>query len=174
MWDCTPSSKSSIKLCHYSKFKTTVYMLTLLGIKANTMYKEKKKLLANISKRIQEFFALLISFWSEKLLIPFNVTSAALPCAYLIIIIQFMILLIQIFFPKSFSLLERNLLCFWCCPTNCWSASHSSRQQGVSCMLRFVSNCSEGMFTVISISDAYCAEHTFFKAWWSYKIIGIH
>jgi len=96
------------------------------------------------------FFALLVSFWSEKLLVPFNVTCAPPPCAYLIIMIQFMILLFQIFFSKSFSMLEWYvLLCFWCCPTNWWSAWHSS-WQGVSCISRTVSNCSEDMFTVIT------------------------
>jgi hypothetical protein len=120
------------------------------------------------------FFALLISSWSGKLLVLLDVTSAAPPCAYLIIIIQFMILLLLIFFPNSSSLLERNVLLRFCCyPTNCWSAWHS-RRKGVSCISRIVPSCSEDMFAVISISDACCAEHTFFIAWWSYKIIGIY
>ena len=101
-------------------------------------------------------------------------TSAPPPCAYLIVTTQFIILLFQIFFPKSFSLLERYVqLRFWYCPTNCWSAWHS-RWKGVSCISRIVPSCSKDMFTVIIISDACCAEHTFFIAWWSYKIIGMY
>ena len=65
------------------------------------------------------------------------------------------------------------LLCFWCCPTYCWSAWHS-RWKGVNCISRIVPSCSEDVFTVISISDACCAKHTFFIAWWSYKIIGMY
>jgi len=151
-------------------------MLTLLCIKPNTMYTEKEKLLADISKRIQEFFFLHCYSVSEVKSCLYHLMWQVLPppCAYLITIIQFMILMFQTLFPKFFSLLQRYvLLCFWCCPTYCWSAWHS-RWKGVNCISRIVPSCSEDVFTVISISDACCAEHTFFIACWSYKIIGMY